>query len=196
MKLKIFENFKVFYRQEIVNGILLNIEKGTSKSIDSLKAIWFCHKAWDKVTWSTIFNCFRSCGFRKNQIITINNTEEPVSIDENWNQVTSNVNVIFSEYARVLDENVIVCGQMSDDDIADSVTCTNDDNDNNNTSDCENDAKESEIIDGKQAKNILDDLRCFVESFLNVPDDIFRALDKINNFVDKNFDLIAKKQQY
>lgn len=77
---------------------------------------------------------------------------EPVLIDENWSQVCSIANVTFSEYACI-DENVAVCGQMSDDDIIDSVTCTNDDNDN--ISDCENEVNKREIIDCKQAKNVV-----------------------------------------
>lgn len=190
----IIQNFKVFYRKEVVHKLLLDIEKGKKDPVDVLQAIRFSHKAWAKVSQSTIFNCFRSSGFEKNNnpilVSNDNSYEIPGFENETWHHVC-NENINFDDYVRI-DECVSVCGKISDHDIVDSVVQK--DEDKHDNSDEESDQNKRPIIGSKQAKISLDDVRTFIESFPNVSDEIFFAIDKVENFVDKNIDFKLKKQ--
>lgn len=102
-----------------------------------------------------------------------------------------NENISFDDYVRI-DECVSVNGKISDHDIVDSVVQKGENTHDN--SDEESDQNKRPIIGSKQAKISLDDLRTFIESFPNVSDGIFFAIDKVENFIDKNIDLKLKKQ--
>lgn len=119
-----------------------------------------------------------------------NSYEIPGFENETWHHVC-NENINFDDYVRI-DECVSVCGKISDHDIVDSVVQK--DEDKHDNSDEESDQNKRPIIGSKQAKISLDDVRTFIESFPNVSDEIFFAIDKVENFVDKNIDFKLKKQ--
>lgn len=68
----IIKNFKTWYRSLILKHVLArmdSVESATAlvKSINLLDIVYLIKKAWDKVTPTTIINCFRKAGFNKNQ---------------------------------------------------------------------------------------------------------------------------------
>lgn len=66
----IIQNFKFYYRHLILKHILTKIEDVQSlseltKSINVLEALYFIKTAWDKLSSSTIKNCFGKARFKK-----------------------------------------------------------------------------------------------------------------------------------
>lgn len=75
----IIQNFKFFYRDQIVKHILSKMEYASSasdlsKSVNVLEALYFIKNAWNKVTPNTIQNCYAKAGFKKS-------VQEGVGID-------------------------------------------------------------------------------------------------------------------
>jgi hypothetical protein len=66
----IIKNFKFYYRDLILRDVLSKIEgvksaTELSKKIDVLEALYFIKTSWNKVSPSTIKNCFKKAGFHK-----------------------------------------------------------------------------------------------------------------------------------
>lgn len=59
----VIQNFKTFYRKEIVKIVLDRIENELPLNITILAAMTMVDKAWKNVRQQTILNCFRTCGF-------------------------------------------------------------------------------------------------------------------------------------
>lgn len=69
----VIQNFKFHYRSLILKHTLSSMggvdsASELSKSIDVLEALYFIKASWDKVTSSTIKNCFSKAGFKKGEI--------------------------------------------------------------------------------------------------------------------------------
>nr|XP_006817587.1 PREDICTED: tigger transposable element-derived protein 4-like [Saccoglossus kowalevskii] len=60
----VIRNFKCFYRQRVVQRMLVNLDSGeTLPTINVKDAIDMLHSSWHKVTDTTIANCFRKVSF-------------------------------------------------------------------------------------------------------------------------------------
>ncbi|CAG5026229.1 unnamed protein product [Parnassius apollo] len=56
----IINNFKIYYRKEVVRHVIKSIEDNQCPQIDVLQAMRFARKAWFSVTKTTIANCFKN----------------------------------------------------------------------------------------------------------------------------------------
>ena len=61
---EIIRNLKVHYRHQLMRRALWCMENDRAPTVNVLDAMQWLKVAWDKVTPSTIQNCFRHCGFR------------------------------------------------------------------------------------------------------------------------------------
>ncbi|XP_066249566.1 tigger transposable element-derived protein 6-like [Euwallacea similis] len=66
----VIQNFKFYYRNQILNHILSNMDCANSlselsKKINVLEAVYFIKTTWQKVDPATIENCYIKAGFRK-----------------------------------------------------------------------------------------------------------------------------------
>ena len=60
----IINSFKVHYKHLLITrGVHPAVEKKEKLSWNILDAMQASRDAWNKVTWATIANCFRHCGF-------------------------------------------------------------------------------------------------------------------------------------
>lgn len=176
----IIKNFKTLYRKEIIQKLILDIEKDKQISpVNLLDAVRFISKAWHNVADSTISNCFKKAGFpvdeHLNQVPLQN-----IDVQYQWQTVNNFLNnhniTSFDEYVNI-DQDVVVSGKLSDDDI---IELMQDDDDNI----ClENDVYE-EPVSSNEVKMAMNHLRTFLERCENVNDEIFSALIKIDNVID------------
>jgi hypothetical protein len=67
----IIKNFKVIYKNFLVDKYLQDIEKLNKIELPNVKeAILMIKKSWDKVKTTTITNCWHHCGFLENHMLT------------------------------------------------------------------------------------------------------------------------------
>lgn len=181
----IIKNFKSFYRKEIIQKLTVEIDHNKKISpINLLEAVRFISKAWHNVTESTIINCFRKSGFPVNSNVvaeTPTNNSATQSQLEIVNNFLNTQNVIsFEEYVNV-DNEVVVSGKLSDDDIIESI---NDENNNDCFEDDCDDNVEEKPVSNFQVKSAMNILRNFIEKCENVDEEIFSHLVKIENVID------------
>lgn len=113
----IIHNFKSHYRHEVVKMNLECLENEQNlQKITVLTALLFVDKAWKTVTPSTVFNCFKKSGFNSNLPETQTSEESIALIRESIPLHQALQNVTFEEYVSV-DENIAVCGALSDSEI-------------------------------------------------------------------------------
>ncbi|XP_064074402.1 tigger transposable element-derived protein 6-like [Vanessa tameamea] len=72
----IINNFKVYYRKEVVQYVLKFIEEDKSPKINVLQTMRFARKDWFSVSKTSISNCFKKAGFK------VPNVSEPESLQE------------------------------------------------------------------------------------------------------------------
>nr|XP_046492921.1 tigger transposable element-derived protein 6-like [Neodiprion pinetum] len=72
----IINNFKVYYRKEVVHYVLKSIEDDKSPEINILQAMRFARKAWFSVSKTTISNGYKKAGFK------VTNVSEPENLQE------------------------------------------------------------------------------------------------------------------
>ncbi|XP_046428054.1 tigger transposable element-derived protein 6-like [Neodiprion fabricii] len=72
----IINNFKVYYRKEVVQYVLKSIEDDKSPEINILQAMRFARKAWFSVSKTTISNGYKKAGFK------VTNVSEPENLQE------------------------------------------------------------------------------------------------------------------
>ncbi|UYV82577.1 hypothetical protein LAZ67_22000029 [Cordylochernes scorpioides] len=115
----VIKNLKRFYRRFLVENILTGYSEALKIKLDVLQASRLCKKAWDQVTSETIKHCFKIAGFVKKEedeekaddIIA----ETMPSVD-GWEDVISNPTISYDDFLNV-DDDVAVCGEITDADI-------------------------------------------------------------------------------
>ncbi|PSN41431.1 hypothetical protein C0J52_22653 [Blattella germanica] len=149
-----------------------------------------CHTAWSQVKDGTIANCFRKAGFiKKNeQAEPIDEVQDAdVSPLEAWDD---SVGVTFEEYVK-LDENVEVCGEISDKDILAEVLNNNGGgNSSGEGEEEEEEEEEEELVEGdempipssSEALRHLHEFRRYVEGQDNVSGVVFESLNVLEKF--------------
>lgn len=135
--------------------------------------------SWDKVTPLTISNCFKHAGFIMKQIES-NTAESTADSDFFVENIYSAVEcqVSFSDYVSI-DDNLAICGEMSDEDIIKEVIQDPDD------SDSVDDGSEQTIISTSDAWQSIILLRNHFESQDNVCESIFKSLNTLDDYVIK-----------
>lgn len=81
--------------------------------------------AWDKITPTTISNCFRKSGFIKDSECTDRSNQDIPNVIQDMLELYPQIerNISFEEYVAC-DDNVAVCGEISDTDIIREVVNT------------------------------------------------------------------------
>jgi hypothetical protein len=75
----IIKSFKVFYKHDLVNQIIDEIDNPTSKKMSILDCIYWTDAAWKKVTTETIKNCFSKAGHKRHGNIVDATIDEVVT---------------------------------------------------------------------------------------------------------------------
>lgn len=182
------QNFKTLYRKEVVRHIVSNIEdEKVIVPINILQAMRMANKSWENVKQETIANCFKACGFVKEdtepEIITPLDPAEDVAIESKWNTVMAHLNehnTTFEDYVDV-DSDVAVTGTLTDEEIAASVAERDDE-----TGADDDDGNEQEIhfVTTKEARCAIETIRTFVEQSNDIGDYVFSAVVTIENTID------------
>lgn len=176
----IINNFKVFYRKEIVTQMLDCLEEGNSFNITVLTAMRIADKAWKNVSQTTIRNCFRSCGFDNktgDQLLQLE--EGDADLPEEWDALThqQEIPVTFNEFVN-FDDNVATTGTLTDAEILESTTDNSDIEDNE-------EEEPTQSISAKEARKMVKSMRYFLER-REIGDDVFTALVTIENALDQS----------
>ena len=120
----VINNFKVYYRKEVVQFVLKSIEENNSSEINILQAMRFTREAWFSVSKSTIANYFKKSGFKVTEIFEpegLQEEEENCGMTlEEWDQIiSSNENdqpPTFEDFVRI-DDELLVSEELTEDDI-------------------------------------------------------------------------------
>lgn len=175
----VIKNFKHFYRRLVVQKILAeeNMDNDGKIKIDILQASRMCNSAWDQVKESTIANCFRKGGFvHKEEVMEV--SEETVD-GGGFEEVVGEIqDDNLAEFIN-MDENIAVCGVMSDADILAEVV-------QDDVSSEEDHEEEQEpmkpVLTPSQAMDCVADLRRYCESDEHVSDSIIKCLNVLENY--------------
>ncbi|XP_075990207.1 uncharacterized protein LOC142985849 [Anticarsia gemmatalis] len=110
------------YRKEVVRRFLADVERQTPTTIDVLQAMWMIAKAWNLDTEKTIANCFKKSGFK----VTCEDEEDDLLLAEyakTWQRVQEELHFQETEFEDFVnfDNDLAVCGELTDADIITSV---------------------------------------------------------------------------
>ncbi|UYV76354.1 hypothetical protein LAZ67_14000142 [Cordylochernes scorpioides] len=115
----VIKNLKHFYRRFLVENILTGDSEALKIKLDVLQASRLCKKAWDQVTSETIKHCFKKAGFVKKEEDEENADDiiaETMPSVDGWEDVISNPTISYDDFLNV-DDDVAVCGEITDADI-------------------------------------------------------------------------------
>ncbi|UYV85040.1 hypothetical protein LAZ67_X004383 [Cordylochernes scorpioides] len=166
----VIKNLKHFYRRFLVENILTGDSEALKIKLDVLQASRLCKKAWDQVTSETIKHCFKKAGFVKKEEDEENAdviiAETMPSVD-GWEDVISNPTISYDDFLNV-DDDVAVCGEITDADIIAEVLNHNIEKQDGDEASGDEDessvAGEMNIPSAAEATNYIMQLRRFFES--------------------------------
>lgn len=145
----VIKSLKSYYRNRQVSKMLLDLENGAEKysKVNVLEAILILTNAWNDVKPTTIENCFRHAGFVSGPIqVPENNTPLlPPNLLQQPQMLQSIEDLV------EIDNNLIVCEELTDDDILSSLataekTVEPDDSNNEAEFECPSVAKACEAV--------------------------------------------------
>jgi len=162
----IIQNFKIFYRKEVIRKIISHIELQHTISIDLLQAVRITDKSWRQVTSEIITNGFKKAGFQNPGTVVQTNPfyQEPFQEKKypEWSYIIQKYNLMpeftFNSYVKI-DENVAVCSNLNDSEILSEGTGLTD-----YKIDDRDDYSISKKVTYKEATKSLDILRDFIET--------------------------------
>ncbi|UYV63621.1 Transposase [Cordylochernes scorpioides] len=106
-------------RRFLVENILTGDSEALKIKLDVLQTSRLCKKAWDQVTSETIKHCFKKAGFVKKEEDEENADDiiaETMPSVDGWEDVISNPTISYDDFLNV-DDDVAVCGEITDADI-------------------------------------------------------------------------------
>ena len=122
----IIQNLKLHYRKHLILQLLTSIEAGTEFQFNLLDAIYLLRLAWYSVSPTTVARCFKHCGFVAPKDSPQDDADNDVDTDlDETREILSTVSLSVSigDYLDV-DQQVMTSEFLSDDDIVNSVTHT------------------------------------------------------------------------
>lgn len=133
----LIQNAKHHFKGLLVRRLLAKIDrKDDDLRISLLDAIHFIAMAWDRVTSTTIANCFAKCGFFKSPAEVPPEPENPEI--EDWDRLDAGCTA--DDFCSA-DDNLATCGARTVEDIVGEATCeaadSSDDGDGENEGDDE-----------------------------------------------------------
>ena len=138
------------------------------------------HNAWDKVTETTIQNCFKHAKFATTQTET-EITEEDEDPEDDIPLAALPLRVPFEDYTQV-DENLNTAETSTEKDIVDSIIAARS-KENEEESEEEEEDEESDLPRKKpsntEAHPTLDILQCWIEMSENI-EDLYPGIQKID----------------
>ncbi|UYV79127.1 hypothetical protein LAZ67_17001185 [Cordylochernes scorpioides] len=179
----VIKNLKHFYRRFLVENILTGDSEALKIKLDVLQASRLCKKAWDQVTSETIKHCFKKAGFVKKEEDEENAdniiAETMPSVD-GWEDVISNPTISYDDFLNV-DDDVAVCGEITDADIIAEVLNHNIEKQDGDEASGDEDessvAGEMNVPSAAEATNYIMQLRRFFESKNDPPGNVIFSDD-------------------
>ncbi|UYV62923.1 hypothetical protein LAZ67_2002512 [Cordylochernes scorpioides] len=166
----VIKNLKHFYRRFLVENILTGDSEAFKIKLDVLQASRLCKKAWDQVTSETIKHCFKKAGFVKKEEDEENADDiiaETMPSVDGWEDVISNPTISYDDFLNV-DDDVAVCGEITDADIIAEVLNHNIEKQDGDEASGDEDessvAGEMNVPSAAEATNYIMQLRRFFES--------------------------------
>lgn len=190
----IIRTFKANYRREVVQQFLNDIEQKTPTKISVLDAMWMITKAWNKVTPRTIANCFKKGGFQApiedEDDISDPSPSEVTVTPAHWDAVREELDLQDMDFEEFVtfDDEVAVCGQLTESEIVSSVSSVPDevdaeDEDEEDEVDSESVQPDPTVKDAREAINVLKNVFAkkgnLCESVVNSINELDCALDMI-----------------
>lgn len=163
----IIQNFKSFYRKEVIRKITSHIELQHTISINLLQAIRIIDKSWRQVTSEIISNSFKKAGFQypgtvgTHLVQKTSCNQEPYQEknDPEWSYIVQKYNLMpeftFNSYVKI-DENLTVCSSLNDSEVAELTNHVHKNNGDNYTT--------SKNVSFKEATKAMAILRNFIET--------------------------------
>ncbi|UYV80385.1 hypothetical protein LAZ67_19000038 [Cordylochernes scorpioides] len=168
----VIKNLKHFYRRFLVENILTGDSEALKIKLDVLQASRLCKKAWDQVTSETIKHCFKKAGFVKKEEDEENADDiiaETMPSVDGWEDVISNPTISYDDFLNV-DDDVAVCGEITDADIIAEVLNHNIEKQDGDEASGDEDessvAGEMNVPSAAEATNYIMQLRRFFETSL------------------------------
>lgn len=190
----VINNFKIYYRTEVVRHVIKSIEENQRPQIDVLQAMRFARKAWFSVTKTTIANCFKKSGFKSEVTVAESLQEEDEKLETDpqyWNLAISNDNnqqPTFQNFINV-DDGLIVSGELNESDIVHAFSSSSLENEE------EDDEMSAEVnlvkISKREAVKALETLHSYFEMSSIGDQSVF---DKIYN-IEKHLMADTSKRQ-
>lgn len=180
----IIQNFKTLYRREIIVRVLDSIEKGEKANITVLTAIIMIDKAWKNVNHTTIYNCFRKCGFKQTGNVEQSseprrNSEPSTNSGSEWELLPDCSELTFEDFTHV-DDDISVYGILTDTELMSMVSLDEDDEKED-----EEEEPPTPSVTLSEARKCLTTLR-FYALGTDTNDDYFAALTTIENSLDSD----------
>lgn len=180
----IIQNFKIFYRRQLLRKYLAAFQAKEEFTINILDALHMLRTAWSLVTPETIENCFKHSGFSK--VITQTKVcEYDIKIESKFNemfeQATSilNCSVSLVDYLKI-DSNVYTSQVLSDNEIIELVKSGNTDEISDGS---EDETIQIETIPSTlDIRKMLSGIRRFLDKKSN--GEMSQNIDKIEEFVE------------
>ncbi|XP_046484215.1 tigger transposable element-derived protein 6-like [Neodiprion pinetum] len=171
----VINNFKVYYRKEVVQFVLKSIEENKIPEINILQAMRFAKKPWFNVSKITIGNCLKKAGFKVTEVSEpegLREEEENCETLAEWNQITacsSNENEqqpTFEGFVQ-MEDDVLVSEELTDDDIVSGCSLVIEEDEEG----CETCEETSDRVSKRDAEKALETLHKYFElSNIDNPD--------------------------
>ncbi|UYV65149.1 hypothetical protein LAZ67_3003332 [Cordylochernes scorpioides] len=189
MDKEVIKNLNNFYRRFLVENILTGDSEALKIKLDVLQASRLFKKAWDQVTSETIKHCFKKAGFVKKEEDEENSDDiiaETMPSVDGWEDVISNPTISYDDFLNV-DDDVAVCGEITDADIIAEVL--NHNIEKQDGDEASGDEDESSVAGEMNVPSALKQrtISCNLDAFLKVKMTLnSRKQAKISDFFGKN----------
>lgn len=175
----IFCNFKVLYRTQAVQRLVASLDCGQDVKISILDAVQMVDKAWRNITSSTIFNCFRTCGFVKDNLD--NPIDEASSFVPDpsllWAKIdATELPATFDEYVH-FDNDLSTMSSFTDAEIINAVIGEMEDDEDASDID-------EKIPSHRDATSAIATVRQYLQQNEDLDQRVFDALNLLENVID------------